>query len=96
MCRWLAFFALRLLPINYAGFLLIGLGLLLLVLEIKITSYGALTIGGLITVSPVEVAADGSWLIFAAPPGPAGTCQFVNTDPPLPFPLPAFCYANDA
>jgi len=58
------------------------------------TMASLVTIGGL-TVSPVEVAADGSWLIFTVPPGPAGTCQFVNTDPPLPFPLPAFCYAND-
>ena len=42
----LAFFALQLLPVNYAGFLLIGLGLLMLILEIKITSYGLLTVGG--------------------------------------------------
>lgn len=42
----LAFFALRLLPVNYAGVLLIALGLLLLILEIKVTSYGLLTLGG--------------------------------------------------
>ena len=42
----LAFFALQLLPVNYAGLLLILLGLLLLVLEIKVTSYGLLTAGG--------------------------------------------------
>ena len=46
----LAFFALQLLPINYAGLLLIGLGVLLLILEIKITSYGLLTVGGLISL----------------------------------------------
>ena len=39
----LAFFALQLLPVNYAGLLLILLGLLLLALEIKVTSYGLLT-----------------------------------------------------
>ena len=42
----LAFFALQMLPVNYAGLLLILLGLLLLVLEIKVTSYGLLTAGG--------------------------------------------------
>jgi membrane-bound serine protease (ClpP class) len=43
----LAFFALQMLPVNYAGVLLILLGLLLFALEIKVTSYGLLTIGGI-------------------------------------------------
>jgi len=42
----LAFFSLSLLPVNYAGLLLIVLGMVLLILEIKVTSYGVLTIGG--------------------------------------------------
>ena len=42
----LAFFSLQLLPVNYAGLLLILLGMVLLVLEIKVTSYGLLTVGG--------------------------------------------------
>src|SRR5918995_1066601 len=42
----LAFFSLQLLPVNYAGLLLIVLGMLLLILEIKVTSYGLLTVGG--------------------------------------------------
>ena len=46
----LAFFALQLLPVNYAGLLLILLGLLLFVLEIKVTSYGLLTVGGLVSL----------------------------------------------
>ncbi len=46
----LAFFALQLLPVNYAGLLLIVLGLLLLALEIKVTSYGLLTGGGLVSL----------------------------------------------
>jgi membrane-bound serine protease (ClpP class) len=46
----LAFFALQLLPVNYAGLLLILLGLLLFALEIKVTSYGLLTAGGLISL----------------------------------------------
>jgi membrane-bound serine protease (ClpP class) len=46
----LAFFALQLLPVNYAGLLLILVGLLLLGLEIKVTSYGLLTAGGLVSL----------------------------------------------
>jgi membrane-bound serine protease (ClpP class) len=42
----LAFFSLQLLPVNYAGLLLLVLGMGLLILEIKVTSYGLLTIGG--------------------------------------------------
>ncbi len=47
LCLLLAFFALQMLPVNYAGLLLILFGLLLLALEIKVTSYGLLTTGGL-------------------------------------------------
>lgn len=47
VCLLLAFFAFQVLPVNYAGLLLILFGLMLLVLEIKITSYGLLTVGGL-------------------------------------------------
>jgi membrane-bound serine protease (ClpP class) len=46
----LAFFALQLLPVNYAGLLLIALGVLFLILEIKITSYGLLTAGGAVSL----------------------------------------------
>jgi membrane-bound serine protease (ClpP class) len=47
LCLLLAFFALQMLPVNFAGLLLILFGLLLLGLEIKVTSYGLLTVGGL-------------------------------------------------
>ena len=47
LCLLLAFYSLSILPVNYAGLALILLGIILLILEIKITSYGALTIGGL-------------------------------------------------
>jgi membrane-bound serine protease (ClpP class) len=43
----LAFFALQVLPVSYAGVLLILLGFLLLVLEVKVTSHGALAVGGI-------------------------------------------------
>jgi membrane-bound serine protease (ClpP class) len=50
LCLLLAFFAFSVLPVNYAGLLLILFGLLLLVLEIKVTSYGLLAIGGLVSL----------------------------------------------
>ncbi len=42
----LAFFALQMLPINYAGLALILLGIILFIAEVKITSYGMLSVGG--------------------------------------------------
>jgi membrane-bound serine protease (ClpP class) len=47
LCLLLAFFAFQILPVNYAGLLLMLFGLLLLMLEVKIASYGLLTAGGL-------------------------------------------------
>jgi membrane-bound serine protease (ClpP class) len=46
----LAFFALQVLPINFVGLLLMLFGLVLFALEIKVTSYGLLTIGGIISL----------------------------------------------
>lgn len=46
----LALFAFQSLPVNYAGVALILLGVVLLILEVKVTSYGALTIGGLVSM----------------------------------------------
>jgi membrane-bound serine protease (ClpP class) len=46
----LAFFALQVLPINYVGLLLMLFGLVLFALEIKVTSFGLLTIGGIISL----------------------------------------------
>jgi membrane-bound serine protease (ClpP class) len=43
----LAFYSLQTLPVNYAGVLLIILGIALFILEIKVTSYGLLSLGGL-------------------------------------------------
>jgi membrane-bound serine protease (ClpP class) len=44
----LAFFSFQMLPINYAGVLLIILGVVLFIAEVKITSAGMLTVGGTI------------------------------------------------
>src|SRR5205823_1662607 len=43
----LAFYSLQPLPVNYAGVLLIILGIVLFILEIKVMSYGLLSLGGL-------------------------------------------------
>jgi len=50
ICLLLAFFTLQVLPVNYAGVLLILFGIALLVLEIKVTSYGILSVGGVISL----------------------------------------------
>jgi membrane-bound serine protease (ClpP class) len=47
LCLLLAFFGFQILPVNYAGVLLILFGVALLVLEVKVTSYGVLAAGGL-------------------------------------------------
>ncbi len=46
----LAFFAFQTLPINYAGVLLILFAIILFLLEIKVTSYGMLSIGGVLSL----------------------------------------------
>lgn len=46
ICLLLAFFALNVLPVSYAGVLLILLGIVLIVLEVKLPSFGVLGIGG--------------------------------------------------
>lgn len=45
-----AFYGLQVLPINYAGLALIGLSVILFILEVKITSYGLLTVGGVVSL----------------------------------------------
>lgn len=57
----LAFFAFQSLPINYAGLLLIVLGLTLLIAEIKFVSHGVLAIGGVVAMGL------GSLMLFDAP-----------------------------
>lgn len=47
----LAFYAFQALPVNYAGVLLILLAIVLFVLEIKVASYGMLTVGGIIALA---------------------------------------------
>jgi membrane-bound serine protease (ClpP class) len=46
----LALYSMQTLPLNYAGLALIIVGIILFLLEIKITSYGLLSIGGVISL----------------------------------------------
>ena len=50
ICLILAFYAMHTLPVNYAGLALIVVAFILFILEIKITSYGILGIGGVIAL----------------------------------------------
>jgi len=50
ICLLLAFFAFQVLPVSYAGVMLIVFGLVLLVLEVKVTSFGLLGIGGVLSL----------------------------------------------
>jgi len=47
ICLILAFYAFQTLPINYAGLLLIILGVILFIAEVMVVSHGILTIGGI-------------------------------------------------
>jgi membrane-bound serine protease (ClpP class) len=49
-CLILAFYSMDALPVNYAGLALILLSLVLFILEVKIVSYGMLTIGGIVSL----------------------------------------------
>ncbi|MFH1829235.1 MAG: nodulation protein NfeD [Pseudomonadota bacterium] len=60
-CLVLAFFGLEVLPTNYAGIALIVLAIAMFIAEVKITSYGLLTIGGLISMVV------GSLILFKSP-----------------------------
>ncbi|MFH1282777.1 MAG: nodulation protein NfeD [bacterium] len=45
----LAFYALQVLPVNYVGLILLILGLILMLLDLKIASHGILTLGGVVS-----------------------------------------------
>jgi len=59
----LAFFALQTLPVRTAGILLILFAIVLFVLEVKVTSFGILTIGGIVSMFL------GSIMLFDQAPG---------------------------
>ena len=68
----LAFFALQTLPVNYAGILLIVLAIIFFVMEMKLTSYGLLSVAGIVSLlmgslmlfETREVAMQVSWQVL--------------------------------
>jgi membrane-bound serine protease (ClpP class) len=88
VCLLLAFFALQVLPVNYAGVLLILLGFVLLVLEVKVTSHGVLAVGGVASLlfgslmlidSPLPELQIGLRVILPVTLGLAGILLFLVT-----------------
>lgn len=61
VCLVLAFYAFQTLSVNYAGLILIALGAIFFILEIKITSFGLLAIAGIISIIL------GSLMLFESP-----------------------------
>jgi membrane-bound serine protease (ClpP class) len=57
----LAFYALHMLPVNYAGLALIFFGIILFIAEIKVVSHGLLSVGGVISLFL------GSMMLFQSP-----------------------------
>lgn len=47
----LAFYSFQTLPVNYAGLILIALSIIFFIAEVKITSYGVLSLGGIISLT---------------------------------------------
>jgi membrane-bound serine protease (ClpP class) len=64
-----ALFGFSVLPVNWAGFILLLLGVALLVVDLHVTSHGALTIAGLICL------AVGSIMVFQNAPAPYHTSK---------------------
>jgi membrane-bound serine protease (ClpP class) len=50
LCLLLAFFAFQIVPVNATGLLLVAFGIALLVLELKVPSFGALGVGGTLSL----------------------------------------------
>lgn len=61
ICLVLAFYAFQTLPINYAGLLLIALGIIFFIVELMVVSYGLLTIAGVVSLLL------GSLMLFDSP-----------------------------
>lgn len=51
ICLLMGLYSLQTLPLNYAGFGLIGLAIVFFIMEVKVASYGLLTVAGLISMA---------------------------------------------
>jgi membrane-bound serine protease (ClpP class) len=50
LCLLLAFFAFQIIPVNATGLLLVAFGIALLILEVKVPSFGILGVGGTVSL----------------------------------------------
>ena len=79
ICMVLALYDLQILPINYAGVLLILLALTLFILEAKFASHGVLLVGGIVSMLL------GATFLIRSPLTPAGVSVGVALAATLPF-----------
>jgi membrane-bound serine protease (ClpP class) len=81
ICMVLALYAMHLLPVNFAGLLLIGLAIVLFVLEAKFTSHGVLLLGGIVSMLL------GAMFLIRSPLTPGGVSLGAALGATLPFAL---------
>jgi membrane-bound serine protease (ClpP class) len=79
ICAVLALYAMQLLPVNFAGVLLILLALALFILEAKFTSHGVLLVGGIVSMLL------GTVFLIRSPLTPGGVSMGVALAVTLPF-----------
>jgi membrane-bound serine protease (ClpP class) len=79
ICMVLALYAMQILPVNFAGLLLIILALVLFILEAKFTSHGVLLIGGIVSMLL------GAMFLIRSPLTPGGVSFGVALAATLPF-----------
>ncbi|HEY4979313.1 MAG TPA: nodulation protein NfeD [Candidatus Acidoferrum sp.] len=81
ICMVLALYAMQLLPVNFAGLLLMALAIVLFVLEAKLTSHGVLLIGGIVSMLL------GATFLIRSPLTPGGVSIGVALAATVPFAL---------
>lgn len=81
ICAVLALYAMHLLPVNFAGLLLIALAIVLFVLEAKLSSHGVLLVGGIVSMLL------GATFLIRSPLTPGGVSVGVALAATLPFAL---------
>jgi membrane-bound serine protease (ClpP class) len=79
ICAVLALYAMQLLPVNFAGVLLILLAIVLFILEAKFTSHGVLLAGGIVSMLL------GAMFLIRSPLTPGGVSVGVALSVTLPF-----------
>lgn len=79
ICMVLALYAMQILPVNFAGVLLIILALVLFILEAKFTSHGVLLVGGIASMLL------GAMFLIRSPLTPGGVSFGVALAATLPF-----------